>query len=90
VIAKTEDLEQLKHRKEYVEKLIESELAEQKELTKTNGELESILAAKREKLMFIDKVNSEYVRMIEEEKERNEESLFLNIPVLYEKLITRV
>lgn len=74
MIAKTEDLEQLKHRKEYVEKLIESELAEQKELTKTNGELESILAAKREKLMFIDKENSEYVRMIEEEKEKKAQS----------------
>lgn len=74
MIAKTEDLEQLKHRKEYVEKLIESELAEQKELTKTNGELESILAAKREKLMFIDKENSEYARMIEEEKEKKAQS----------------
>lgn len=74
MIAKTEDLEQLKHRKEYVEKLIESELAEQKELTKTNGELESILTAKREKLMFIDKENSEYARMIEEEKEKKAQS----------------
>ncbi len=74
MIAKTEDLEQLKHKKEYVEKLIESELAEQKELTKTNGELESILAAKREKLMFIDKENSEYARMIEEEKEKKAQS----------------
>jgi chromosome segregation ATPase len=57
LISKTEELEQLKHRKDYIDKLIEGETAQQRELTKNQGELESILSAKQEKLMFVEQDN---------------------------------
>lgn len=57
LIGKTEELEQLKHRRQYIEKLLEAELVEQREITKTYGEMESIVAIKKEKLMFVQQEN---------------------------------
>ena len=54
LISKTEELEQLRHRKEYISKLIETELAEQRELGQTANELESIYCVKREKLSLLE------------------------------------
>lgn len=53
MITKTEELEQLRHRKEYIEKLIETEDNAQKELIRNYGELDSILSIKCEKLQHI-------------------------------------
>ena len=53
MITKTEELEQLRHRKEYIEKLIETEDNAQRELIRNYGELDSILSIKREKLQHI-------------------------------------
>lgn len=47
LIMKTEELEQLRHRKDYIEKIIETETNSQKELIRNYGEIESILHMKR-------------------------------------------
>jgi hypothetical protein len=57
LIAKTEELEQLRNRKQYIDKLVEAELCEQRDMTKTYGEVESILSVKKEKLMFLKQEN---------------------------------
>ena len=53
LIVKSEELDQLKNRKQYIERLLEGELCEQREMTQTYGELESVLAVKKQKLMFV-------------------------------------
>ena len=58
LIGKTEELEQLRHRRQYVEKLLEAELIEQREMMRVYGELESIVAIKNDKLMFVQQENS--------------------------------
>lgn len=57
LIIKTEELEQLRHRKDYIEKIIETETNSQKELIRNYGEIESILQLKREKLQLISQEN---------------------------------
>lgn len=47
-------------------------MEEQRDLTKTFGELESILSTKKEKLMFVSQENQEYEKLIADEKERQE------------------
>jgi predicted transcriptional regulator len=54
LITKTEELEQFRHRKEYIEKLIETETCSQKELIRNYGEIDSILQMKREKLQLVE------------------------------------
>lgn len=53
IIAKTEELEQLRHKRQYIEKLIENEDATQRELMRSYGEVDSILTVRREKLQLL-------------------------------------
>lgn len=70
LITHTEELEHLGNRKQYVHKLLEAELAEQRDMTRTYGELESISNVKQQKLMFVVQENQEYEKLIAEEKDR--------------------
>lgn len=53
VITKTEELEQLRHRRQYIGKMIENEDAAQRELMRSYGEVDSILTVRREKLQLL-------------------------------------
>ena len=50
-------MEQLRHRKHYIDQLIDAELVEQREMTKTYGELDSLLTVKKDKLMMVEEEN---------------------------------
>lgn len=64
----------MRHRKDYIEKIIETETNSQRELIRNYGEIESILHLKREKLQLISQENHEYEVAIKEERQLQQQN----------------